>query len=176
MRKWGVWHMRRQQWRSALTILTVLTLMAITGGTSLAGTSEVRERVSLDLASTGANLVTGDAELRLRMRDEDVRFRARATAEGEGLVEGESFSLCVDDGFPILLIDTAEAEELVEEEESGGEPVEEEEEAVEVGVDLGGELTEVPFSTLLDLTVTIREGVGCSGEIILTGTVVTVDR
>ena len=175
MRKWVVWHMQRQQWRSALTILTVLTLMAITGGTSLAGTSEVRERVSLDLASTGAiSGVIGDAGLRLRIRDGDERFRAGATVEGEGLVEGDFFSLCVDD----LFIDAAEAEELVEEEESGGIPVEEEEEeeeAVEVGVDLGDDLAEAPFSSLLGLTVTIREGVGCSGTVVLIGTVETVE-
>ncbi len=172
MRKWGVWHMQRQQWRSALTILTVLALMVITGGTSLAGTSEVRERVSLDLDPTGAiSGVTGEAELRLRIRDQDERFRAGATAEGEGLVEGNFFSLCVDD----LCIDASEAEELVEEEESGGIPVEEEEEAAEVGLDLGADLAEAPFSSLLGLTVTIREGVGCSGTVVLTGTVETVE-
>ena len=64
--------------------------------------------------------------MRLRIRDGDVRFRAGATAEGAGLVEGNSFSLCVDDGFPILFIDAAEAEELVAEEESGGNSAEEE--------------------------------------------------
>ena len=61
MGKSGVWHMQRQQWRSALAILTVLAVVVITGGTSLAGTSEVRERVSLDLAPTISG-VTGEAE------------------------------------------------------------------------------------------------------------------
>ena len=128
---------------------------------------------SLDLDPTGAiSGVTGEAELRLRIRDQDERFRARATAEGEGLVEGVFFSLCVDD----LFIDAAEAEELVEEEESGGIPVEEEEEAVEVGVDLGGELAEAPFLTLKGLTVTIWEGKDtCSGTAVLIGTVGTVE-
>ena len=169
MGKWEVWHMQRQQWRNALTVLTVLALMVITGGTSLAGTSEVRERVRLDLTSTGAiSGVIGDAELQLRIRDGEERLQARAMAEGEGLVEGDFFSLCVND----LFIDAAEAEELVEEEESRGSLVEEE---VEVGVALGGELAEAPFSSLLGLTVTIREGVGCSGTVVLIGTVATVE-
>ena len=171
MKKWEVWHTQRQQWRSALTILAVLALMVITGGTSLAGTSGVRERVSLDLASTGAIFgVTGDAELQLLIRDQDERFRAGATAEGEGLVEGDFFSLCVDN----LFIDAAEAKEL-EEEEFGGKSVKKEEKTVEVGVDLRGELAEAPFSSLLGLTVTIREGVGCNGTVVLIGTVETVE-
>ena len=172
MRKWEVWSTQRQQWRSAVTILTVLAVIVIMGGTSLAGTSEVLERASMDLASTGAIFgITGDADLRLLIRDQDESFRAGATAEGEELVEGDFFSLCVND----LFIDAAEAKELEEEEEFGGNSVKKEEATDEVGVDLGDELAEAPFPSLLGLTVTIREGVGCSGTIVMIGTVETIE-
>lgn len=73
-----------------------------------------------------------------------MEFRAKAGAEG--LTEDDVYSLCVENGF---------------EENNAAK-------AKGTKVDLN---LEVDFETLLDVEVTIRRGVDCSGTVVLTGTV-----
>lgn len=74
-----------------------------------------------------------------------MRFKARASAEG---LTDDLFSLCVDNGF------TGDGEA------KGGK------------VDLR---LQVDFKSLVGLEVTIREGGSCAGEVVLLGTVETVE-
>ena len=125
--------------------LLVVSVLAVAGSTAFAGLgngSQVREKARLDLRSTGIIPgATGEAELELRIAKGQMKFRARARAEG---VPDEVYSLCMDNGFR----DRSAAR--------GGK------------VDLG---LEVDFQTLSGLEVTIREGAGCDGDVVLEGTV-----
>ena len=125
--------------------LLVVSVLAVAGGTAFAGLgygSPVREKARLNLSSTGIiPAATGEAEMELSIAEGQMKLRARARAEG---LPDEAFSLCIDNAFK----DGGTAQ--------GGK------------VDLG---LEVDFQTLSGLEVTIREGAGCDGDVVLEGTV-----
>ena len=125
--------------------LLVVSVLGVAGGTALAGLgdgSPVRQKAQLDLRSTGIIPgATGEAELELSIAQGQMKLRARARAEG---LPDEVFSLCIDNGFR----DRGTAQ--------GG----------KVDLRLG-----VDFQTLSGLEVTIREGAGCDGDVVLEATV-----
>lgn len=128
----------------AVAAMTALALFAFSAGDVQAG-SEVREKVKLDMISTGV-IPNAMAEVELELRIEQsgsgqsrIEFRVKARAEG-GFTENALFSLFVGD----VLIDIEDAEDG----------------RLDLDEDLDEDDPPVTFTTLSGLMVTITDSSG----------------